>query len=131
MKKIKTSELLGHGLAWAAGIAEGYEMSAYGVTPELRARVPGQGVIAPWNPTQYYNQAGEIIDREGIGTHRNGKLLYVDNQKRWEANVTLALDLPPPRAGFRALGPTRLIAAMRCFVASRMGDTVEIPEELL
>jgi hypothetical protein len=28
-------------------------------------------------------------------------------------------------------GPTPLIAAMRCFVASRLGDEVDIPEELL
>jgi len=27
-------------------------------------------------------------------------------------------------------GPTPLIAAMRCYVASRLGDTVEIPEEI-
>ncbi len=27
-------------------------------------------------------------------------------------------------------GPTPLIAAMRCFVASKMGDTIDIPEEL-
>jgi hypothetical protein len=31
----------------------------------------------------------------------------------------------------RAEGPTPLIAAMRCYVASKLGDTVEIPEELL
>lgn len=29
------------------------------------------------------------------------------------------------------IGPTPLIAAMRCFVASRLGDEIEIPEELL
>ena len=29
------------------------------------------------------------------------------------------------------LGPTPLIAAMRCYVASKLGDEVEIPEELL
>jgi hypothetical protein len=28
------------------------------------------------------------------------------------------------------LSPTPLIAAMRCYVASKLGDTVEIPEEL-
>lgn len=28
-------------------------------------------------------------------------------------------------------GPTPLIAAMRCFVASKLGDEVEIPEELV
>lgn len=27
-------------------------------------------------------------------------------------------------------GPTPLIAAMRCYVSSRLGDTVEVPEEL-
>jgi hypothetical protein len=27
-------------------------------------------------------------------------------------------------------GPTPLIAAMRCFVSSRLGDEVEIPKEL-
>jgi hypothetical protein len=28
-------------------------------------------------------------------------------------------------------GQTELIAAMRCFVASKLGDVVDIPEELL
>lgn len=28
-------------------------------------------------------------------------------------------------------GPTPLIAAMRCFVASKLGDEVEVPDELL
>lgn len=28
-------------------------------------------------------------------------------------------------------GPTLLIASMRCFVASRLGDMVDVPEELL
>ena len=28
------------------------------------------------------------------------------------------------------VGPTPLIAAMRCYVASKLGDEVEIPEEL-
>jgi hypothetical protein len=30
-----------------------------------------------------------------------------------------------------AFGPTLLTAAMRCFVASQLGDAVEIPQELL
>ena len=29
------------------------------------------------------------------------------------------------------IGPTPLIAAMRCYVASKLGDDVDIPEELL
>jgi hypothetical protein len=30
----------------------------------------------------------------------------------------------------RGYGPTPLIAAMRCYVASKLGDEVELPEEL-
>ena len=30
----------------------------------------------------------------------------------------------------QAYGPTPLIAAMRCYVASKLGDEVNIPEEL-
>ena len=28
-------------------------------------------------------------------------------------------------------GPTPLVAAMRCYVASKLGDEVEVPDELL
>jgi hypothetical protein len=28
-------------------------------------------------------------------------------------------------------GPTPLVAAMRCYVASKLGDTVEIPDDLV
>jgi hypothetical protein len=28
-------------------------------------------------------------------------------------------------------GPTPLIAAMRCYVASKMGDEVDVPDELV
>jgi hypothetical protein len=32
---------------------------------------------------------------------------------------------------YKQQGPTPLIAAMRCYVASKLGDEVEIPEELI
>ena len=32
--------------------------------------------------------------------------------------------------GYYGQGPTELIAAMRCFVTSRLGEEVEIPDEL-
>jgi hypothetical protein len=34
------------------------------------------------------------------------------------------------RKGAYGLGPTLLIAAMRCYVASKLGDDINIPEEL-
>jgi hypothetical protein len=33
-------------------------------------------------------------------------------------------------AEFEGTGPTPLIAAMRCYVASKLGEEIEIPEEL-
>jgi hypothetical protein len=41
----------------------------------------------------------------------------VADDENWDANVQY--------------GPTPLIAAMRCYVASKLGDEVEVPDELL
>ena len=43
----------------------------------------------------------------------------------WEAEIC-----PTGEDSIRYCGPTPLIAAMRCYVASKLGDKVEIPEEL-
>jgi len=64
--------------------------------------------------------AGPIIERECIAIsclHITG---YTPNT--WTARH-------PQR--FSAEGPTPLIAAMRCYVASKLGDEVEVPDELL
>ena len=60
-----------------------------------------------------WSQGGPIIEREGI-TLRCGL-------HGWDAELE----------EFDAIshGPTPLIAAMRCYVCSIMGDVVEIPEE--
>jgi hypothetical protein len=59
-------------------------------------------------------QGGPIIERENIELGRT--------QTEWRAQ---RVDFPCV-----AYGPTPLIAAMRCYVASKLGDTVNIPEEL-
>lgn len=45
-------------------------------------------------------------------------------------NISI-LSWPTPHVFFRSYGPTLLIAAMRCYVASKLGDEVEVPDELL
>ena len=67
-------------------------------------------------------QGGPIIEREGINLDN-----YAKNPK-WSA-WTPAPDRESGEA--QAYGPTPLIAAMRCYVASKLGDEVEIPEELV
>jgi len=39
--------------------------------------------------------------------------------------------LPNATGGVCVTGPTLLIAAMRCFVTSKLGEEIEIPDELL
>ena len=45
----------------------------------------------------------------------------IDKPVWWHVSTT-------PTYGY---GPTPLIAAMRCYVASKLGDEVEVPVELL
>jgi len=116
MKKVKVSELKGGALSWAAGMAAGLELSLYGVDPSIRARVPGQGVYAPWAPHRFWNQAGPIIERMELN------LTYDKSAPElWRADNGIDQS---------ELGPTPLVAAMRCYVASKFGDEVEIPDEL-
>lgn len=58
-------------------------------------------------------QGGPIIERERI-------------ELRDDGDGWMALD----GNGDAQFGPAPLIAAMRCYVASKLGDEVEIPEEL-
>lgn len=112
---MKTSELIGPALGWAVGLAEHLELSLYGVDPSIRARSPGLGVHAPWAPQTYWNQGGPIIEREGISWHCGNKSSYHAYAYGSADNFS---------------GPTPLIAAMRCYVASKLGDEVELPKEL-
>jgi len=70
-----------------------------------------------FKPSTDWSQGGPIIEREGIRLHRS-------HTGAWWA----ASEATP---GAPISGPTPLIAVMRCFVASRLGETVDIPEELL
>ena len=109
---MKTSELTGPALDWAVAKCEYPEQSintALGF-PYL--------VFGRFKPSTDWSQGGPIIEREGIRLHRS----VVSG--RWWADP----ESDPLRP---VAGPTPLIAAMRCFVASRLGDEVEIPEELL
>ena len=117
--KLKTNELTGAALSWAVGLAEGYELNLYGVDPSIRARVPGLGVHAPWAPQRYWNQGGPIIEREKLDVG-------------WVASDRCRATYDWLDEEFHeAFGPTPLIAAMRCYVASRLGDEVDVPEELV
>ena len=97
---MKTSELTGAALDWAVAICE----HNVGWEPEGEDR---DCYSTNWA------QGGPIIERERIELEHDGFI--------WWARIKADEDYS---------GPTPLIAAMRCYVASKLGDEVEIPEEL-
>ena len=78
-------------------------------------------------PDLSWQTCGPIIDWEGISTRLNHK-----QSQLWEAYIWLPTqhDLSETDSNsYTAFGTTPLIAAMRCF-CSKLGDTVEVPDEL-
>lgn len=127
--KTKTATLTGAQLDWATGVAEGYELSLYGVAPSIRAREPGLGVRAPFKPSKYYNQGSVIIERENLSTARGNDLIFPKGNENGEYAEPLWLAKYSDSVAWTH-GKTQLEAGLRCYVASKLGDEIEIPEEL-
>lgn len=68
-------------------------------------------------PSTDWSQGGPIIEREKIGVWPSESI-----SGQWGARMLNT---------YIMYGPTPLIAAMRCFVASKLGDEVEVPDELV
>ena len=115
--KLKTTELQGAALDWAVARCEGLE-----VYPEdglvCLVGQPFDTYWKYWNSTIDWAQGGPIIERDIAKVERFSDAL-------WEATAYTkdAQDIVQS-------GPTPLIAAMRCYVASKLGDEVEVPNEL-
>ena len=119
--KIKTSELTGAALDWAVAKCEAERLTVpYGG----KSFLDGVVVHPDYNkfyPSTDWAQGGPIIEREAV------HLFQQESTSEWTASLPR-----DTKVGWRILryGPTPLIAAMRCYVASKLGDEVEIPEEL-
>ena len=127
MKTINVSQAEGQVLDWLVAKAKGDSDDA------LESYVDGFRCADEGAYSTDWAQGGPIIEREGV----NLSIDYQDDalsndmvQLGWKGN--LWNNSVPGTAGFLqwAYGPTPLIAAMRCFVASKLGETVEVPEEL-
>lgn len=124
MTVTKTSELIGPALDWAVAKCEGW--SRLRRNPHKFAQFlimsndKGNLRLDDFSPSTDWEQGGPIIEREKIDLlHRR----QPDLSCEWEATIDSWETI------FH--GPTLLIAAMRCYVASKLGDEVEIPDELL
>lgn len=118
---MKTNELTDAALDWAVakceGVSVGNAKQTHGFIETAWDKVTKwENACEIYTPSTNWSQGGPIIELEGIDLAKmNGG---------WMAEIIDSL-----RTGYT--GPTPLIAAMRCYVASKLGDEVEIPEKLL
>lgn len=121
--KIKTSELIGEALDWAVCQAEGDELAARNI------EYPEQAKYFPKiSPSTNWSLAGPIIEREKIEIVRGNDLIFPKGNEKGE--YIEPLWFASCGGGRMFHGQTSLIAAMRCYVASRLGDEIKIPEKL-
>ena len=121
--KIETSELQGAALDWAVAKCEGVT-----VLPKMRGGCyvtldKGETVLLCYSTD--WAQGGPIIERESV-TVTNTTWMGAGGQYAWSGYLPIN-----EYKECEEHGPTPLIAAMRCYVASKLGDEVEIPKELL
>lgn len=117
--KIKTSELTGAALDWAVAKCLGFTPFTDDIS--WIVEINGGYKRLPAYSTNWA-QGGPIIEREQIFVKPTAKLA-----KGWR---TYQRDPAGNGICNSQYGPTPLVAAMRCFVASRLGESVEVPQEL-
>ena len=122
--QVKTSELTGAVLDWTVASCLG-AIHESGFWDEIESSYYSR----PASYSTDWSQGGPIIEREGIGFFCNhtsvmGARFRPDAGADWRA---FALN----KHGTHYYGPTPLIAAMRCYCCSKLGDIVDVPEELV
>jgi hypothetical protein len=140
MKAVKTAELLDAALNWAVAKCEG---------EKYEPTVTYSGIGMEFPATRYStdpDQAFPIIEREGIATrkHSGGKWYAMKSADlgdgtiaRWDEMTVRGGERYGPQSYAvrkrrqRFVGSTLLVAAMRCYVASKLGEEVEVPADLL
>lgn len=111
--KIRASELTGAALDWAVAKGEGDTDCV-----QFSALASSKHYFAP---SKKWAQGGPIIEREGISLVQEG------DSSPWVGSV---YDYTAQDWHNHTPGPTPLIAAMRCYVASKLGEEVEVPDDI-
>ncbi len=116
--KIKTNELTGAALDWAVAKCEGVgEGSPRFIDIFKHQSLAGKGYCY----SRAWSQGGPIIERERIDLYFIGHDAVDNGLPIWRAEKL---------GEWGEDGPTPLIAAMRCYVGSVIGNEVEVPDEL-
>lgn len=128
---VKVSELKGVALDWAVATAEkepikldpmGFWRDApkssqcgYWIWDDTNGFKSARFMLigGDYSPSTDWKQGGDIIEKSKIN------LIYTDDQ--WEADTS---------ADCFGFGGTALKAAMRCYVISKLGEEIDLPQKL-
>lgn len=133
--EVKTADLAGEALGWAVGIAEGLELhlepphygngwlvfSIYrGEVTERRKR---------YNPWEAWALGGPLIDKHHVQTSFNGSgFSRSPTGEFWCAYVCKPTGQEMLSSGG---GPSALIAACLAIAQAKLGETLQVPKELM
>ena len=116
--KIKTSELIGPALDWAVAKCLEYDCTIPSWTgASFTALINGSDIF--FNPSTDWSQGGPIIEQ----MMRRHVESYIYKEECY-------FELFNGARTWVEKGPTSLVAAMRCHVTSKLGDEVDVPDEL-
>lgn len=136
----QVSTLSGAALNWAVAMCESQIVFWNGKDKALycgngKPNFMGYKGDHEYSPSTNWTQCGPIIEQESIFIVREkaghlGRRLWAATSGRNQAVGISEESIKLYRDHF-TFGPTPLIAAMRCYVTSKVGTIIEIPKELL
>jgi hypothetical protein len=144
MSTVKVSEMSGAVLDWAVAASEGKDHSTHKDWGNAAINDLGRLSISHrnWNCAKYFEpskkwaEGGPIVEREGITLSSPGSLVHRHggpNAGWGPSGIWSATTWHKGVNGRRSIAhheTSPLIAAMRCYVASKLGETIEVPEHI-
>lgn len=115
---MKTDKLIGAALDWA--VAKCNHNYGCVLRNEVRVWLEIRQREGVFKYSTNWAEAGPIIESEKI------RLNYSNHFQNWDADYPARI-----HEYICESGESPLVAAMRCYVASKFGDEVEIPEDLI
>ena len=122
----KTADLVGEQLGWAVGKAEGLDVllapPIYGNPWRVFVRHTGEVTIREvrYNPWDDWALGGPLIEKHMVSLH-----CPQSTDDVWAGWVIT------DKGEFCQAGDSALIASCRAIVAARLGDTAQVPKELM
>ncbi|WP_241299404.1 phage protein NinX family protein [Burkholderia stabilis] len=132
--RVNIQELSGVRLDWAVARCEGYTLTTDGIShlvekdrklTILGRATCGQGIPCGYSPSNYWDQGGPIIWRQRISLQ-----FCRDLRNRSERYIHASMDTHSFHGYWRGNHDSPLVAAMRCFVASKFGESINVPTSL-